>query len=83
MIRALKCAAVLAAALSASAAFAQAPPPGSWAPNNPGWGWDHEEWARAPVNRPGYENLNDCGPGSHGVPSPNGNGFRCVLNGWE
>jgi hypothetical protein len=82
MIRTLKYAAILAAALSASAAFAQAPP-GTWAPDHPSWGWDRNEWSRPFNERPGYENLNDCTPGSHGVPFPNGNGFRCVANGWE
>jgi hypothetical protein len=32
--------------------------------------------------RPGYENLNGCQQGFHGVPFPNGNSFRCVLNGY-
>ena len=78
MLRALKYAAVLAAVLGASSAYAQAP--GWWNPNQSGWGTN--EWARTPQERPGYENLNDCQPGFHGVPAPNGNGFRCVPNGW-
>jgi hypothetical protein len=39
------------------------------------------EWS-GPVVRPGYENQNGCQPGTHGVPFPSGNGFRCVLDGW-
>ena len=32
--------------------------------------------------RPGFENLNGCQPGTHGVPMYRGNGFRCVVNGY-
>jgi hypothetical protein len=80
MIRTLKYAAILAAAFGAcdiSAAYAGE---GWWNPDQSRW--ERNEWARPPQERPGYENLNDCGPGSHGVPFPNGNGFRCVPNGW-
>jgi hypothetical protein len=39
------------------------------------------EWL-GPVVTPGYENRNGCQLGTHGVPFPNGNGFRCVPDGW-
>ena len=77
MIRALKYAGVLAAALGASAVYAGE---GWWNPDQSRW--DRTEWARPPAERPGYENQNACPPGSHGIPFPNGNGFRCVPNGW-
>ena len=82
MIRTLKFAAFLAVALSglgASAALAQ-PAPAWGPPGETSWGWDRNEWARPPNDRPGYENLNDCQPGTHGIPFPNGNGFRCVVD---
>lgn len=75
--RALSYAAIVAFALTASGAFAQQP-----MNRHVSTSYDQEEWARPPVDRPGYENLNGCGPGTHGVPAPNGNGFRCVVNGW-
>ena len=34
------------------------------------------------VLRPGFENRTGCPPGFHGIPFPNGNGFRCIVNGW-
>ncbi len=77
MIRTLKYAAILAAALGASAAYGGQ---GWWNPDQSHW--DRTEWARPPAERPGYLNLNGCAPGSHGVPFPNGNGFRCVPNDW-
>jgi hypothetical protein len=80
MIRAVRYAAFLVVALSASAVYAQ-PAPG-WIPNQSGSGWDLDEWARPFNERPGYENLNDCQPGMHGVPAPTGTGFRCVQNGY-
>jgi hypothetical protein len=77
MIRTLRSAMVLAAALAASAAYA----------DSTGWGqsehgWNDYRWRNAPQYRAGYENLNDCQPGLHAVPFPNGNGFRCVPDDW-
>jgi hypothetical protein len=40
-----------------------------------------DETATAPL-LPGFENRNGCQRGLHGVPAPNGNGFRCVQNGY-
>jgi hypothetical protein len=76
MTKALKYAVVLAAALTASSAYAGE---GWWNPDQSRW--EASEWARPPATRPGYEGLNDCQPGFHGVPFPNGNGYRCVPNG--
>jgi hypothetical protein len=69
--------AVVAAALGASAADAGE---GWWNPDQSRW--NRTEWMRPPQERSGFLNQNGCSPGTHGVPYPNGNGFRCVLNGW-
>jgi hypothetical protein len=81
MIRAIRYATFLVVALSTSAVYPQSAP-GTWMPQQSGSGWDSDEWARPLNERPGYENLNDCQLGMHGVPAPNGNGFRCVQNGY-
>ena len=81
MIRAVNCAAFLVVALFTSAAYAQSAP-GAWMRDQSEAPWYLEEWARPFNERPGYENLNDCQPGMHGVPAPNGNGYRCVQNGY-
>jgi hypothetical protein len=82
MIGAVRCAAFLVVALSTSVVYAQSTQ-GTWMMlNQSESGWDSEEWARPFNERPGYENLNDCQPGMHGVPAPNGNSFRCVQNGY-
>jgi hypothetical protein len=81
MIRHLRLVAMLATALAASSAYAQAPAP-AWSPDQGSAGWDRNEWARPFNERPGYENLNDCQPGAHGIPFPNGNGFLCVPDGY-
>jgi hypothetical protein len=76
MIRTLRYAVALAAALTASGAYA----------DSTGWGGGERGWSdyqrNLPENRAGYENQNDCQPGLHAVPFPNGNGFRCVPNDW-
>jgi hypothetical protein len=76
MFRSLKLAAALVVAMGASSAFADI-----WAPYTEG-GWYEHEWRYPPSQRPGFENLNGCPPQTHGVPFPNGNGYRCVQNGW-
>jgi hypothetical protein len=78
MTKIFKYAAALSGILIASSAYAQSS--GWWNPDQSQW--ERSEWARPPATRPGYENLNDCQPGLHGVPFPNGNGYRCVPNGW-
>jgi hypothetical protein len=76
MRRILQITALLAMAFGASSAYADI-----WAPYSQG-GWYQHEWRYSPAERPGYENSNGCPPATHGVPFPNGNGFRCVQNGW-
>jgi len=77
-MRILKYVAVLAVALTASTAYAQSPV--QWNPFT--HSWELPEWARPFNERPGFENLNDCQTGFHGVPAANGDGFRCVQDGY-
>jgi hypothetical protein len=77
MISTFKYAAIAVALIGSSAAYADST---GWQANYGGWSQD--EWRYPPQDRPGYENQSGCQPGTHGVPAPNGNGFRCVQNGW-